>query len=68
MWSCQFFYVTYATVQLQTFPTRGRTIFYLILSRHLFNSKMTFKASGRGRGGRGGGRGRRRITLAPCKL
>ena len=63
------FYIAYATLQLQTFPTRGRSTFYLIPSRHLFNRKMTFKASGRRRGRRRGrrpGRGRR-IALAPCK-
>ena len=61
--------IAYATLQLQTFPTLGRSTFYLIPSRHLFNRKMTFKASGRGRGRRGRGRrGRgRRIALAPCK-
>ena len=56
--------IAYATLQLQTFPTRGRSTFYLIPSRHLFNRKMTFKASG---GRRGRGRGRGRIALAPCK-
>ena len=60
--------IAYATLQLQTFPTLGRSTFYLIPSRHLFNRKMTFKASGRRRRGRGRGRGRRgRIALAPCK-
>ena len=58
--------IAYATLQLQTFPTRGRSTFYLIPSRHLFNRKMTFKASGgRRRRGRRGRRGR--IALAPCK-
>ena len=53
--------IAYATVQLQTFQTRGRSTFHLIPSRHLFNHKMTFKASGCGR------RRRLRITLALCK-
>ena len=60
------FYIAYATLQLQTFPTLGRSTFYLIPSRHLFNRKMTFKASGRRRRGRGRRR-RGRIALAQCK-
>ena len=36
------FNMTYATVQLQTFPTRGRSTSHLIPSRHLFNRKITF--------------------------
>ena len=70
----QIFDIAYATVQLQTFPTRRGSTFYLIPSRYLFNRKITFKAlGGHGRGrGRGHGRGRgrghgRRITLALCK-
>ena len=59
--------IAYATLQLQTFPTLGRSTFYLIPSRHLFNRKMTFKASGRRGRGRGRGRRGRRIALAPCK-
>ena len=52
--------IAYATLQLQTFPTRGQSNFYLIPSRHLFNLKMTFQASGRRRG-------RSRIAFAACK-
>ena len=53
--------VAYATVQLslKTFPTHGRSLFYLILSRHLFDREITFKAPGSYRG-----RGRCRIALA----
>ena len=57
------FNIAFATVELQTFPTRGPSTFYLIPSRHLFNRKMAFKASG----GRRRRRGRGRIALAPCK-
>ena len=64
-WARKISNIAYATLQLQTFPTLGRSTFYLIPSRHLFNRKMTFKASGRRRRGRG--RRGRRIALAPCK-
>ena len=37
------FNIVYATVQLQTFPTKGRATFYLIPSRHLFNPKWRLK-------------------------
>ena len=54
------FYIAYATLPLQTYKTLGRSSLYLIPPRHLFNRKMTFKASG-------GRRRRGRIALALCK-